>query len=208
MLFTTCVNTGHTRAYEALFCVSLYVHKGSINASHDCVRWLTNAVPTCGQKAMSSKQQLWRHLHFGFALVLKSRKVSLVLIRCHLYPGPIVRWNGTDQFIKAVLSQMALKWMKKIPQFKLTVTVRLVQDLRLDDLLDHVLQRHQTHDLVERISLPFVVHFLDNGQVRFSCEEERQSNWDFRDIGPLRSLLERSFHPTAVAQGAHFKRII
>lgn len=91
MLFNSCVNTRHTRLYEALFCISVFVHKGSINASHDCVQLITNTVPTCGQKAMGRKQQLWRDLHFGFALVLKSRKVSLVLIRRHLYPGPIIR---------------------------------------------------------------------------------------------------------------------
>lgn len=62
-----------------------------INASYGCVHVITYTVPTCGQKAMGSKQQLWRDLHFGFALVFKSRKVSLVLIGCHLFPGAIVR---------------------------------------------------------------------------------------------------------------------
>lgn len=113
MLFNTCVNTRHTQVYDAWLCISVLVHKGSINVSHDYVHLITYTVPTCSQKAMGSKQQLWRDLYFGFALVFKSRKVSLVLIGCHLFPGPIIRWNGKDEFIKVVLLRLILKWMKR-----------------------------------------------------------------------------------------------
>lgn len=87
MLF---VNPEHTQVYEARCCVSVLVHKGSVNASGDCVHVILCTVPTCGQEAMGRKQQLWGDLHFGFALVFKSRKVSLVLIGCHLFPGPVI----------------------------------------------------------------------------------------------------------------------
>lgn len=102
-----------TQVYEARFCISVLVHKGSINASRGCVHVITYTVPTCSQEAMGSKQQLWRDLHFGFALVFKSRKISLVLVGCHLFPGPIIRWNGTDKFMKVVLSWAVLKRMKR-----------------------------------------------------------------------------------------------
>lgn len=210
----TLVSTLDTHMlYEAWFCIYVLVHKGIINVSHDCVQVITYTGPTCSQKAMGSKQQLWGDLHFGFALVFKSGKVSLVLIGCHLFPGPVIRWNGTDEFVKIVLSWIILKGMEKNRSIKLTVTVRFIQDLWFDYLLNHVLQCYQTHDLVERISLPFIVHFLDNGQVRFSCEEERQSNWDFRNISPLRKVLQLSFHPlqgfsTVVVQRVDIKRIM
>lgn len=47
----------------------------------------------------------------------------------------------------------------------LTVTIRLVQDLRFDDLLNNVLQRDQPQNLVERISFTLIVHLLNDGQV-------------------------------------------
>lgn len=49
-----------------------------------------SAFPTCGQEAMSRQQQLRRNLHFGFALVLKSREVPFVFIGRHFFPGSVV----------------------------------------------------------------------------------------------------------------------
>lgn len=57
----------------------------------------------------------------------------------------------------------------------LTVKVRFIQDLRFDYLLDDVLQGDQSQHLVERISLPLVVHFLDDGQVGFTWKRERSA---------------------------------
>lgn len=46
--------------------------------------------PTSGQEAMGGQQQLRRNLHLGFALVFKSREVSLVFIGRHLFPGSVI----------------------------------------------------------------------------------------------------------------------
>lgn len=47
----------------------------------------------------------------------------------------------------------------------LTVHVGLVKDLRLDDLLDDILKRHQPQHLVERVALALVVYLLHDGQM-------------------------------------------
>lgn len=52
----------------------------------------------------------------------------------------------------------------------LTVQIRLIQDLGLDDLLNDILQGDNAHHLVERVSFPFIVHPLHDGQVGLSCE--------------------------------------
>lgn len=52
-----------------------------------------------------------------------------------------------------------------------TVEVRLIQDLRFDDLLDDVLQGDDAHHLVEGVALPLVVHSLHDGQVGFTWEQ-------------------------------------
>ncbi len=49
-----------------------------------------------------------------------------------------------------------------------TVEVRLIQDLRLDDLLDDVLQGDDAHDLIERVALALIVHSLHDGEVGLS----------------------------------------
>lgn len=62
-----------------------------------------------------------------------------------------------------------------------TVQVRLVHNLRLDDLLDDVLQRDDAHHFIEGIALPFAVHPLHHGQVRFPCrhkEYERVADYE------------------------------
>ena len=48
---------------------------------------------------------------------------------------------------------------------ELTVHIRLVQDLGLDDLLDDVLQGDQAQHLVEGVTFALVVHLLHDGQV-------------------------------------------
>ncbi len=57
----------------------------------------------------------------------------------------------------------------------LTVAIRLVQDLRFDDLLNDVLQRDQTQNLVERISFTLIIHLLNDGQVGVSCEDRERT---------------------------------
>lgn len=54
----------------------------------------------------------------------------------------------------------------------LTVTIRLVQDLRFDDFLNNVLQGDQPQNLVERISFTLIIHLLNDGQVGFTCEQK------------------------------------
>lgn len=51
----------------------------------------------------------------------------------------------------------------------LTVQIRLIQDLGLDDLLNDIFQGDNAHHLVEWVSFPFIVHPLHDGQVGFSC---------------------------------------
>lgn len=65
--------------------------------------------------------------------------------------------------------------MTKKNKAELTVKVRFIQNLWFYYLLDHVLKGDQPQHLVERISLTLIVHLLDNGQVGFSYEEERES---------------------------------
>lgn len=52
---------------------------------------------------------------------------------------------------------------------QLTVHVRLIEDLGLDDLLDDVLQSDQAQHLVEGVALALIVHLLHNGQVGLAC---------------------------------------
>lgn len=47
----------------------------------------------------------------------------------------------------------------------LTVEVSFIQDLRLYDLLDDVLQRDDARHLVEGVALTLVVHPLHDGEV-------------------------------------------
>lgn len=49
-----------------------------------------------------------------------------------------------------------------------TVQVGLIQDLRLYDFFNDILQGDDTQDLVERVSLALIVHPLNYGQVGFS----------------------------------------
>ncbi len=56
-----------------------------------------------------------------------------------------------------------------------TVEIRLVQDLRFDDLFNDVLQRDQTQNLVERISFTLVIHLLNDGQVGLTCAQRNLS---------------------------------
>lgn len=49
----------------------------------------------------------------------------------------------------------------------LTIKVRFVQYLRLDDLFDDILQGDDAHHLVEGVPFALIIHPLDNGQVRF-----------------------------------------
>lgn len=51
---------------------------------------------------------------------------------------------------------------------KPTVQVSLVQDLRLDDFFDYVLQGDDSQNLVERVSLTLIVDPLNYGHVGFS----------------------------------------
>lgn len=48
---------------------------------------------------------------------------------------------------------------------ELTVHIRLVQDLRFDDLLNDILQGDQAQHLVEGVTFTLVVHPLHDGQV-------------------------------------------
>lgn len=56
----------------------------------------------------------------------------------------------------------------------LTVEVGLVQDLRLYDLLDDVLQGDDAHHLVEGVALALVVHSLHDGEVGLPCESGKR----------------------------------
>lgn len=125
---------------------------------------------------------------------LKAEKSLLFLLGATFFLDRLSAAMGKTNSSKFFYRDSFWNGWKETP-IKLTVTVWFVQDLWFDYLLDHVLQCYQTHDLVKGISLPFIVHFLDNGQVRFSCEEERQSNWDFRNISPPQKVFELSFHP-------------
>lgn len=81
---------------------------------------------------------------------------------------------------------------RDINKLKLTVKVWLIQNLWFYYLLDDVLKGDQTQHLVERISLPLIVHFLDNGQVRLSCVEDRDSLVEFPAHGSLHRSLRLS----------------
>lgn len=54
------------------------------------------------------------------------------------------------------------------PPRALTVEVGFIQDLWLDDLFYDVLQGDNAQHLIERVPFAFIVHSLDNGQVRLS----------------------------------------
>lgn len=54
-----------------------------------------------------------------------------------------------------------------------TVQVRLIHNLRLDDLLDDVLQGDDAHHFVEGVSLAFAVHPLHHSQVGLACGQQR-----------------------------------
>ena len=49
--------------------------------------------------------------------------------------------------------------------------IREYMDLRLDDLLDDVLQGDQPQHLVEGVTFALVVHLLHDGQVGLPCRE-------------------------------------
>ena len=55
----------------------------------------------------------------------------------------------------------------------LTVEVRFIQDLRLDDLLYDILQCDNAHHLVEGVPFSLIIHPLHNGQVRFSWRQRK-----------------------------------
>ena len=59
----------------------------------------------------------------------------------------------------------------------LTVKIGFIQDLRFDDLLDDVFQGDQSQHLVEGISLPLVVHLLDDGQVGLTWGQDMSITW-------------------------------
>lgn len=54
---------------------------------------------------------------------------------------------------------------------ELTVHIRLVQDLGLNDLLDDILQGDQAQHLIEGVTFALVVHLLHDGQVGLPCRE-------------------------------------
>lgn len=56
----------------------------------------------------------------------------------------------------------------------LTVQVRLIHYLRLDDLFYDVLQGHDAHHFVEGVSLPLTVDPLHHSQVGFACIHQRR----------------------------------
>lgn len=48
----------------------------------------------------------------------------------------------------------------------LTIAIRLIQDLRLDDLFNHIFECDQTQHLIEGVSLSLIIHPLYYGQMR------------------------------------------
>lgn len=75
----------------------------------------------------------------------------------------------------------------------LTVQIRLIQDLGFDDLLNDILQGDDAHHLVERVSFPFVVHPLHDGQVGLPCRG--------RADGEISTQPEASQHRGSVGRG-------
>lgn len=53
----------------------------------------------------------------------------------------------------------------------LTIAIRLIQDLRLDDLFDNIFKGDQAEHLIERVSLSLIIHPLHNGKMRVSWEK-------------------------------------
>lgn len=119
---------------------------------------------------MGRQEELWRGANLGFSF-RRLEKRELLVGGARLQ-GDLQRSEGPLHFPVHCRSRWTVlirtrRELDRAPCLQeLTAAVGLVQDLRFDDLLDDIFQGNQAQHLVERVSLPLVVHLLDDGHVR------------------------------------------